>query len=131
MTSLASGALLCGFERGGIKGDGCEGPTGWAPGQTPAEARQDYGEPLGRVDFVNEGPVEMDTAFGSELDGRLYTSLEGLGEKSLVTAEERFYLRTRASRLLPQPENWAIVVDGLTTVKHSVKIAEMRAREMV
>jgi len=126
LTSLGSGALLCGFERGGLKGGGFEGP---ALGQTSAEARQDYGEPLGQVDFVNEGPVEMDTAFGSELDGRLYTSLEGLAEKSLVTPEERFYLRTRASRLLPQPENWAIVVDGLTTPKQSVKIAEMRARE--
>src|SRR5882757_5823414 len=45
-----------------------------------AEA-QDYllnGKLLGQLEFLNEGPVEMDAAFGSELDARIYTSLAGL-----------------------------------------------------
>ena len=86
-------------------------------------------ERLGRVDFVNEGPVEMDTAFGSELDGRLFTSLDGLELSGLVTPEERFYLRTRASRLLPALEDWKIEVDGLTSARRAVKILELRAKE--
>jgi DMSO/TMAO reductase YedYZ molybdopterin-dependent catalytic subunit len=113
VTSLASGAVLWGFEA-----------AGWEFVQ--AESR---GDALGRVPFVNEGPVEMDMAFGSELDGRLYTTLNGLDEGALVTPEERFYIRTRASRLLPEAGGWTITVDGLAAAKQSIKIAELRARE--
>ncbi|HET8966180.1 MAG TPA: molybdopterin-dependent oxidoreductase [Candidatus Acidoferrum sp.] len=84
---------------------------------------------LGRLEFLNEGSAEMDTAFGNELDGRLYTALDGLGGEALVTPEERFYLRTRASRLLPEGGSWTIVVDGLAAAKRSIKIADLRARE--
>lgn len=112
LTSLASGAILHGFE------------AAWAVALPEGD-----GELLGFVQFVNEGSVEMDKAFGSELDGRLYTSLDGLDEKSLVTQEERFYLRTRASGILPEVNSWTIVVDGLTAAKESIKIAQIRARE--
>jgi DMSO/TMAO reductase YedYZ molybdopterin-dependent catalytic subunit len=81
------------------------------------------------VKFLNEGPVELDTAFGSELDGRLYTNLEGLDEKGLVIPEERFYLRTRASKILPDPGSWTIGVDGLAVTQKRMKIAELRGRE--
>jgi DMSO/TMAO reductase YedYZ molybdopterin-dependent catalytic subunit len=111
MTALASGAVL-GFDA--------------LPGRLyPTEQR---GEPLGHLAFLNEGPVEMDTAFGSELDGRLYTSLEGLNEGALVTPEARFYVRTRASKMLPGPEGWTIEVAGLTATR-PLKIVELHARE--
>src|SRR5262249_2659509 len=87
------------------------------------------GELLGRVPFVNEGPVLMDTAFGSELDGRLYSSLDGIAEENLVTPGNRFYLRTRASRILPEAETWKITVDGLAGAKRSIPIAELWSRE--
>jgi len=112
LTSLASGAILRGFEAA----------------RAVALPERDS-QLLGFVEFVNEGSVEMDKAFGSELDGRLYTSLDGLDEKSLVTQEERFYLRTRASGILPEANSWTIVVDGLTAAKESIKIAQIRARE--
>src|SRR6266404_6093426 len=32
------------------------------------------GEFLGNAEFMNEGPAEMNTPFGNELDGRLFTS---------------------------------------------------------
>ena len=112
LTSLASGAILRGFE------------TARADALPEGDS-----ELLGFVKFVNEGSVEMDKAFGSELDGRLYTSLDDLDEKSLVTQEDRFYIRTRASRILPEANSWTIVVDGLTAAKKSIKIAEIRARE--
>jgi DMSO/TMAO reductase YedYZ molybdopterin-dependent catalytic subunit len=120
MTALGTGAVLCGFERrefARVAGEGqaADGLAG--------------GELLGRVEFLREGPVEMDTAFGSELDGRLYTSLEELGEKNLVTPEERFYLRTRASKILPDPAKWTVAVDGLTAAKHTLEIAELRRME--
>jgi len=87
------------------------------------------GEILGRVEFLNEGSVEMESPFGNELDGRLYTSLEGLVERDLVIPESRFYLRTRASQVLPNSEGWSIAVDGLTTAKRLIKIPELSALE--
>jgi len=77
-----------------------------------AEPAEGDDELLGRVEFLDEGRVEMGNPFGSELDGRLYTPLEGLDADSLVTPEERFYLRTRASRILPDSEEWTIAVTG-------------------
>jgi DMSO/TMAO reductase YedYZ molybdopterin-dependent catalytic subunit len=105
MTTLGTGGLLCGLERPELfaaRPSGLDALTG--------------GEFLGRVEFANEGRVEMDTAFGSELDGRLFTALDGINEKSLVTPEEKFYLRTRASKLLPDPAGWKIDVDGLRSL---------------
>jgi DMSO/TMAO reductase YedYZ molybdopterin-dependent catalytic subunit len=110
LTSLGSGAMLCGIRVAAESGSGDE-------------------ELLGRVDFVDEGRVEMGNAFGSELDGRLYTPLEGLDQESLVTPEGRFYLRTMASRILPDSEGWTIAVDGLMPLKRSLKIVQFRARE--
>jgi len=118
MTGLGTGAVLCGFER--LEFVRVAGVVGQAAGEF---AR---GELVGRAEFLREGPVEMDSAFGSELDGRLFTSLEGLSEKNLVTPEERFYLRTRASKILPSAANWAVAVDGLTAAKRTIGIAELR-----
>src|SRR5262249_18519080 len=86
LTSLGSGAVLSGLET-----------AAW---RIPEP--EEKGEVSSSVPFVNEGLVEMDTAFGNELDGRLYSSLDRMDEKNLVTPEERFYLRTRASRILPE-----------------------------
>jgi DMSO/TMAO reductase YedYZ molybdopterin-dependent catalytic subunit len=110
--SLGSGAMLYGIEA-----------------LLAAESGGGEDELLGRVGFVDEGRVEMGNVFGSELDGRLYTPLEGLKEANLVIPEERFYLRTRASRILPDSEGWTIAIDGLTSAKRSMKFNEFRARE--
>jgi DMSO/TMAO reductase YedYZ molybdopterin-dependent catalytic subunit len=110
--SLGSGAMLYGIEA-----------------LLAAESGGGDDELLGRVGFVDEGRVEMGNVFGSELDGRLYTPLEGLKEANLVIPEERFYLRTRASRILPDSEGWTIAIDGLTSAKRSMKFNEFRARE--
>jgi len=85
------------------------------------------GKLLGQLEFLNEGPVEMDTAFGNELDGRLYTSLASLNETELVTPLERFYVRTRASLLLPKLETWMIGVDGLVAEPRKLEITELEA----
>jgi DMSO/TMAO reductase YedYZ molybdopterin-dependent catalytic subunit len=43
----------------------------------------------------------------------LYTSLSSLDSQNLVTPTERFYIRTRASTLLPDAANWQVAIDGL------------------
>ena len=83
-------------------------------------------KPLEELQFLNEGRVEMDSAVGSELDGRLYTSLSGLSNESLVTPADRFYIRTRASQILPKPESWTISLDGLVAAPQKLKIADLQ-----
>jgi hypothetical protein len=84
------------------------------------------GKLLGQLEFLNEGPVEMDAAFGNELDGRLYTFLADLAEKRLVTPAECFYIRTRASQILPTPDHWTVPVDGLVAKPLESKIGELQ-----
>jgi len=78
------------------------------------------------LQFLNEGRVEMDSAVGSELDGRLYTSLSGLSSESLVTPADRFYIRTRASEILPKIESWTISLDGLLAAPQKLKIGDLQ-----
>jgi DMSO/TMAO reductase YedYZ molybdopterin-dependent catalytic subunit len=71
------------------------------------------GKQLGLANFIHEGRVETETALGTELDGRLYTDLSKLSSQNPVTPVEKFYVRTRASKLLPDQKSWQVSVDGL------------------
>ncbi len=104
------------LERIGCRLGNCRGL-----GETP------QGRLAGRLEFLNEGPVEMDRPFGSELDGRLFTSLAGTTERDRVTAEAQFYIRTRASRLLPAQSGWKIAVGGLVAQPRQIDVKEVRA----
>ena len=121
MTALGSGAALCGLERATFAADR------WLAAAQRAQPPKD-GEPVGQLKFLNEGPVEMGKTFGSELDGRLFTPLDDLNEQNLVTPEENFYLRTRASRILPDVTTWTVAVDGLAA-KQTLAISELRGME--
>ena len=71
------------------------------------------GKQVGAVDFVNEPPVPLEVPQGSELDGRQYTDLSALEDGSAVTLAEKFYIRTRASELLPEVATWQVKLGGL------------------
>lgn len=71
------------------------------------------GRQIGIEDFIDEGRVQMGTPLGTELDGRAYTNLSELTERNQITPTEGFYLRTRASTLLPDAKSWNIKIDGL------------------
>ena len=66
----------------------------------------------GTVDFLGEGSPQMNTTIGAELDGRLYTDLRELKADSLITPVSDFYIRTRASKILPTADDWRIHVRG-------------------
>ena len=116
-SSLSSGAALLGLNHLGLLA------------ASIASVQNSYadGKPLEELGFLNEGQVEMDAAFGSELDGRLYTSLSGLSNESLVTPADRFYIRTRASQLLPKFESWTISLDGIVADPQKLKIGDLQA----
>lgn len=115
--SFSAGALLLGFDHPLLMGA--------ATLQRPAPFVS--GKLLGQLEFLNEGTVEMDTAFGSELDGRLFTTLSDLGEENLVTPVERFYVRTRASKILPAAAQWTIAIDGLVAAPRKLPVADLVA----
>jgi DMSO/TMAO reductase YedYZ molybdopterin-dependent catalytic subunit len=83
------------------------------------------GEQLGLADFIREVRVEMETALGTELDGRLYTDLSKLTSQNPVTAEEKFYVRTRASKLLRDQKSWQVSVDGLVKQPLNLTIEDL------
>ena len=114
---LSGGALLIGFDE-----------VAWAR-SSPRQEKGAFasGRLLGTVEFADERPVQLDTAFGNELDGRLYADLSALTGPELVTPTGKFYIRTRASELLPEAKGWQIGMDGLVRKPSRVPIAEMRS----
>jgi DMSO/TMAO reductase YedYZ molybdopterin-dependent catalytic subunit len=68
---------------------------------------------LGTLDFIDEGSAPLDVVEGAELDGRLYSDLSKLGPENPVTPTEKFYIRTCASKLLPDPATWQVKLAGL------------------
>lgn len=50
----------------------------------------------------------MEKLIGAELDGRLFTNLSSLTPENPVTPAERFFVRTRASKLIDTAKPWSI-----------------------
>jgi DMSO/TMAO reductase YedYZ molybdopterin-dependent catalytic subunit len=71
------------------------------------------GQQLGVATFVGESTQPLEQAFGSGLDGRLYTDLSKLDPTNLATSNEAFYIRTRYPDLLVPKNPWRISVLGL------------------
>src|SRR5208282_2831676 len=84
------------------------------------------GKQLGLVVFVNELSFPLGTALGSELDGRLYTDLSGMTPQGSITPTEKFFIRTRASKLLDQQKPWSIKVGGLVRQPLDLPAARLR-----
>ena len=122
---MCGGALLAGFER-----------VHWPmPNVAGLEDRSEDrskdpfsgGRQLGTADFVNPRPLEMEAAQGTELDGRLYTDLSKLSPQELAIPTDEFYIRTRVSKLLPEPKSWRVRVDGLVEKPQNRTIEEFRS----
>jgi DMSO/TMAO reductase YedYZ molybdopterin-dependent catalytic subunit len=113
---VAGGAILAGLDR-----------IAWARSlQGPAEDPFVNGKRLGTIPFTEESRVPMETAFGTELDGRLYTDLSGLTAANQITATEKFYVRTGASQLLDLQKPWSVTVDGLVEKPFDLSLAELK-----
>jgi DMSO/TMAO reductase YedYZ molybdopterin-dependent catalytic subunit len=126
--SLIRQSLLCG--------------GGWIGGLNPlrlprslihrtADARGD-GSVLGVVPFSDEGHPPMGEPIGSELDGRLFTDLSTLTPENPLTPADKFFIRTRASKLLDTLNPWTIHVGGLVDepIAISAEVLAKKARPM-
>jgi len=86
------------------------------------------GKRLGTVDFVDEGRPMMDVSVGEELDGRLFTDLTGMDLAERVTPTEKFYVRTRGSKLLPEQKSWTVKIDGLVESPSTLSLVQLTRR---
>jgi DMSO/TMAO reductase YedYZ molybdopterin-dependent catalytic subunit len=93
---------------------------------------QDGGSVLGLVPFSGEGRPPMGELVGTELDGRLFTDLSTSTPENPVTPADKFFIRTRASRLLDTSSPWTIHVDGLIEkpIAISAEVLAKKARPM-
>lgn len=83
------------------------------------------GKKLGTIPFTQEVGVPMETTFGAELDGRLYTDLSTLTPQNRVTATEKFFLRTRASQILDLHKPWSVNLGGLVEEPFDLSAADL------
>jgi DMSO/TMAO reductase YedYZ molybdopterin-dependent catalytic subunit len=119
--AIAGTPLLAGFDRI------IRAATGLIQGPANSSGPFASGNQMGVVDFVSAGPVEMELAQGGELDGRLYTDLSKLSPQTSIIPTEKFYIRTRVSKLLPDPKNWRVRVDGLVEKPRTRTIEELKS----
>jgi DMSO/TMAO reductase YedYZ molybdopterin-dependent catalytic subunit len=84
------------------------------------------GKYLGLIEFVGEAPIPMDTSMGAGLDGRLYTDLSGVGPQNPTIANDKFYVRTRASEFLEDQKPWRIKVTGLVKQPSQISLADVK-----
>jgi DMSO/TMAO reductase YedYZ molybdopterin-dependent catalytic subunit len=84
------------------------------------------GKRVGVLDFTEEAAVPIGRAFGSELDGRMYTDLSQLAPENPITPAESFYIRTRASKLLDDQKPWTLRVGGLVQRPWNAGLDELR-----
>jgi DMSO/TMAO reductase YedYZ molybdopterin-dependent catalytic subunit len=81
---------------------------------------------VGVVEFSGEARVPLGEAFGTELDGRLYTDLSQLTAENSIVPVEQFYIRTRASKLLDNAKPWAIQLGGLIEQPFAIPVQDLK-----
>jgi DMSO/TMAO reductase YedYZ molybdopterin-dependent catalytic subunit len=107
-------------------------------GVHPDTARIDGGAPacknpfaggtlLGTAPFVNEGSLPLDTLLNSGWDGRLYTDLSRMTRDSLITPNDRFFVRTQYPDLLNPSGPWKIRVRGLVSREFELPLADLQS----
>ena len=87
---------------------------------------------LAVIPFSDEGHPPMGERIGTELDGRLFTDLSTLTPANSVTSNEKFFIRTRASRLLDISRPWTIQVMDLVEKPFTISAVSLaqKARPM-
>jgi len=118
--ALCGGALLTGFER-----VVWPMPSVGSP-QYPSGDPFSGGQQLGVVEFLHEGQAPAQTLLGDELDGRMYTDLASLSLQDPATPTEEFYIRTRASKLLPDAKSWQARVEGFSERPRTLTLEYLR-----
>jgi len=118
--ALCGGALLSGFERLVLPM-----PSLGSPQHSSGDPFSG-GQQLGVAEFLHEGQAPTQTLLGDELDGRMYTDLASLSLQDTATPTEKFYIRTRASKLLADTKSWQVHVEGFSEKPRTLTLEYLR-----
>jgi len=91
------------------------------PPDVPPEAKF-----AGLMPFEDEQVAAPGTLIGTELDGRLFTDLSKVSVRRSVTQKAEFFIRSAASRLLPDAAGWKVAIGGLAEQPTQVPIGQLR-----
>jgi len=92
----------------------------------PANDTFPGGKLVGLVPFEDEQVAPPGTLIGTELDGRLFTDLSRLSASRLITPSPEFFIRSAASRLLPDANQWKVSIEGLVERPSDLGIETLR-----
>jgi DMSO/TMAO reductase YedYZ molybdopterin-dependent catalytic subunit len=81
---------------------------------------------LGVLPFVGEGPFPLDTTVGAGLGQRRALDLSTLSRASLVTPQDKFFVRTGCPDRLPPTTSWRVRVHGLVQAPREVELEALR-----
>jgi len=85
------------------------------------------GKFLGVIPFQNEGDAPVGQATQTELDERRYSDLSRITVLRPVTPPGDFFLRSGASQILPNADQWKVAVEGLVERPLHLEIRSLRA----
>jgi DMSO/TMAO reductase YedYZ molybdopterin-dependent catalytic subunit len=103
------------------------------PGSGAAQAADPFagGVLLGTVALFGRGAAvhPLGRLFGRGLDARLLTDLSTLTPETLITSNERFYIRTSYPDLLEPSRPWRLTLGGLVRQRRTLSLDELRRDE--
>src|SRR3989442_15522258 len=83
---------------------------------------------LGTVPFVGEGAFPLDTTIGAGLGKRRALDLSTLSCDALLTAQDRFFIRTGRPDRLPPTDSWKVRVHGLVQRPVEVPVEQLKGQ---
>src|SRR3989442_719642 len=81
---------------------------------------------LETVPFVGEGALPVDTTIGDGLGKRRALDLSTLSRDALLTAQDRFFIRTGRPDRLPPTDSWKVRVHGLVQRPVEVPVEQLK-----
>lgn len=81
---------------------------------------------LGTIPFLGEGSFPLDRTVGTGLGRRRALDLSTLAPASLLTSQDRFFIRTGCPDRLPSDTSWKVRVHGLVEAPLEVAIEDLR-----
>ena len=84
------------------------------------------GKPVGVVPFVDQSGDFSSTVSGHGLDGRLALNLSTLSSDTLITPNDRFYIRTCRPDQLDCHAPWKIAIHGLVKTPRVLTLDDLR-----
>ena len=81
---------------------------------------------LGTLPFVGEGAFPLDTTVGAGLGQRRALDLSTLSRETLVTPQDKFFIRTGCPDRLPPTTSWKVRVHGLVETPVEIPLEELK-----